>query len=283
MTLTTWRTRPILPIRRHPEVAYQNEVVLVYSEIDQALHQAVDAKTYGMPSGPTSTINYRPSLFLVNGESYFNDSVATIPAGTASQTTLIRILNAGLRTHAPVLDNGSLKIVAEDGNKFPFSKDQATVMLAAGKTHDALWSPAASGVYSLYDRTLGLNAPGQGSAGMLIKLRVGVVVAVGSDAPAPGGQSGQFLRSPRCTDPGIGARQRRKLRCLGAARYATGSRRVDVFPCRHFHLRPGSIVPGADIHVRSPERDERRQRTGTGHAHRPGSQRARGDRAGGRS
>ena len=26
-------------------------------------------------------------------------------------------------------------------------------MLAAGKTHDALWTPAAAGVYSLYDRT----------------------------------------------------------------------------------------------------------------------------------
>ena len=39
--------------------------------------------------------------------------------------TLLRLLNAGLRTHAPVLDNGSLKIVAEDGNKLPYAKDQA--------------------------------------------------------------------------------------------------------------------------------------------------------------
>ena len=38
----------------------------------------------------------------------------------------------------PQLDNGSLKIVAEDGNKLPFGENQAGVMLAAGKTHDAL-------------------------------------------------------------------------------------------------------------------------------------------------
>ena len=164
------RSPPATPTRAF---AYAHEAVLVYSEIDQALHQAVcpsivggacSPGTYGTPSGPTSTIDYRPSLFLINGESY-TEAMATIAAGTAGEATLLRLLNAGLRTHAPVLDNGSLRIVAEDGNKLPFAKDQAAVMLAAGKTHDALWTPAAAGTYSLYDRTLGLNAPGQGEAG----------------------------------------------------------------------------------------------------------------------
>ena len=167
--------------------AYAHEAVLVYSEIDQALHEAVNAGTYGTPAGPTSTIDYRPSLFLVNGESYTNESMATIAAGTAGETTLLRILNAGLRTHAPVLDNGSLTIVAEDGNTLPYAKDQATVLLAAGKTHDVLWTPAASGVYSLYDRTLSLNArgpgAGQGSAGMLAKLRIAPAGAPADGAP----------------------------------------------------------------------------------------------------
>ncbi len=158
-------------------VAYTSEAVLVYSEIDPALHEAVDSGTYGTPSGPTSTINYQPSLFLINGESYTAAS-ASIPAGAAGQVTLLRFLNAGLRTHAPQLDNGTLSVVAEDGNKLPFAKDQAGVMLAAGKTHDVLWTPAAAGSYSLYDRMLSLNAPGQGAAGMLAKLRV---LAAGTD------------------------------------------------------------------------------------------------------
>ena len=38
--------------------AYANEVVLLYSEIDVALHQAVFGGTYGTPAGPTSTIDY---------------------------------------------------------------------------------------------------------------------------------------------------------------------------------------------------------------------------------
>ena len=163
-------------------VAYAHEAVLVYSEIDQALHEAVNTGTYGTPFGPTSTLHYRPSLFLINGESYTSGSMAAIAAGTKGEVTLLRILNAGLRTHAPALDNGSLRIVAEDGNLLPFAKDQAAVMLAAGKTHDALWTPAASGVYSLYDRMLGLNAPGQGAAGMLAKLRIGA--AAGDPSPA---------------------------------------------------------------------------------------------------
>jgi len=170
-----------VPAQAYAGVAYDHEAVLVYSEIDLALHAAVSAGTYGTPEGPTSTINYKPSLFLVNGASYTNQSVAAIAAGTAGQVTLLRMLNAGLRTHVPQLDNGSLKIVAEDGNKLPFAKDQAGVMLAAGKTHDALWTPAAMGVYSVYDRMLALNAPRQGSAGMLAKLKIAA-----SGAPADG-------------------------------------------------------------------------------------------------
>ena len=172
---------PAIPAQAYAGISYAYDPVLVYSEIDPALHEAVNAGTYGTPPGPTSTIDYRPSLFLINGESYSNETVAAMAAGAAGETTLLRILNAGLRTHAPVLDNGSLKIVAEDGNPLPYAKDQAAVLLAAGKTHDALWVPAAAGVYSLYDRTLSLNAPGQGSAGMMAKLRIG---ASGS-SPAP--------------------------------------------------------------------------------------------------
>ena len=173
-------------------VSYDHEVLLVYSEIDQGLHEAVNAGTYGTVAGPTSTINYTPSLFLINGESY-TAAMAASAAGTAGQVTLLRMLNAGLRTHVPQLDNGTLSIVAEDGNKLPFSQKQSGVMLAAGKTHDALWTPSASGVYSLYDRTLGLNArgpgAGQGSAGMLAKLRVDAAGAVDPDAPVAGDDS----------------------------------------------------------------------------------------------
>ncbi len=165
-------------------VGYTNEVVLVYSEIDRALHQAVADGTYGTPAGPTSTFNYYPTLFLINGASYANESASpAIPAGAAGQPTLIRFLNAGLRTHVPVLDNGTFRIVAEDGNKYPFERAQASMLLPAGKTHDALWTPATAGVFSVYDRSLSLTAETQGGAGMLAKLRISGGVAAPAGAP----------------------------------------------------------------------------------------------------
>jgi large repetitive protein len=175
------------PHKAYPGVGFDTDVVLLFSEIDLALHEAVANGTYAT-TGPTSTVDYRPSIFLINGESY-TDATPAILAGTtnspgATSVILLRMLNAGLRTHAPVLDRGSLEIVAEDGNKLPFAADRATVLLAAGKTHDARWrpgGPANAGVYSLYDRALGLNArgsgAGQGSAGMLVKLRVDLALA----------------------------------------------------------------------------------------------------------
>ncbi|MFA5910617.1 MAG: Ig-like domain-containing protein [Vicinamibacterales bacterium] len=153
-------------------VPYSNEAVLVYSEIDRALHQAVADGTYGTPAGPTSTFNYNPTLFLINGTSYANAASPAIAAGAAGQPTLLRFLNAGLRTHVPVLDNGTFSIVAEDGNKYPFARPQGAILLAAGKTHDALWTPAVGGDYPVYDRSLSLSAEGQGGAGMLAKLRI---------------------------------------------------------------------------------------------------------------
>ena len=156
-------------------VAYAHEVLVLYSEIDVALHQSVADGTYGHPElgGPASTIDYKPSLFLVNGDSYANELLTpALDAGAATERTLIRLLNAGLKTHAPTLDNGSLTVVAEDGNAKPYAQTQATLMLAAGKTHDAIWIPASSGVFNLYDRSLNLQADAQGDAGMLAKLKV---------------------------------------------------------------------------------------------------------------
>ena len=75
-------------------VPYANELLLLVSEIDVALHRAVAAGTYGNPlAGPTSTIDFAPSIFLVNGTSYTTGS-APLAAGASGQRTLVRLLNA---------------------------------------------------------------------------------------------------------------------------------------------------------------------------------------------
>ncbi|HEY7511724.1 MAG TPA: Ig-like domain-containing protein, partial [Vicinamibacteria bacterium] len=167
---------PGTPAEAYAGLPYDHEVVLVFGEIDRALHEAVAAGSYGTAAGPTSTIDYAPSLFLINGRSYASE-LSPSAAGVAGARTLVRLLNAGLRTHAPVLENGTLALVAEDGNPYPFARPQASILLAAGKTHDALWTPSSAGLFTLYDRTLSLHSAGQAPGGMLARLAVGAGAA----------------------------------------------------------------------------------------------------------
>ncbi len=183
----TMEAGPAAPPPPAPEayagVPYDSEVLLLYSEIDVALHQAVAAGSYGTAPGPTSTVDYAPSLFLVNGESYTVASLP-IPAGAAGGLTLVRMLNAGLKSHVVVVDNASLALVAEDGNPYSDARAQASILLPAGKTHDAIWTPTAAGSYPVYDRMLHLVAREQTAGGMLAMLCVGACGA-GGGAPEP--------------------------------------------------------------------------------------------------
>jgi hypothetical protein len=151
----------------YPGVAYDAQIILFYSEIDPALHAAVASGDYGGPSYP-STLDYRPRYFLVNGEPH-TGSPPAIAVGARGQRTLLRFINMGLRTHTPVLYGGDLSLVAEDGNAYPHPRQQYSVMLPAGKTRDAIFTPAAEGIYPIDDRML--------SPGMLSYLAVGTSTA----------------------------------------------------------------------------------------------------------
>jgi hypothetical protein len=174
----------------YPGVGYANEAVVLYSEIDPVLHNAVAAGRYGqpvpnpLPAGltaadyPSSTINYAPAYFLVNGEPYSAAS-PTLAAGNVGEPTLVRFLNAGLKTHVPVLDGQYLRLVAEDGKPYPHAKEQYSVMLPALKTVDAILTPSAVGRFALFDRRLDLTTDAWPDGGMLAFL------TVGGGGPAP--------------------------------------------------------------------------------------------------
>lgn len=161
-------------------VPYASEVTLLFSEIDPALHDAVNAGAYGPNLPVSSTIGYVPQYFLINGEPHTSASLP-IPAGNAGQTTLLRLLNAGLQTRSPVLQGMHMRLVAEDGNLYPHAREQYSVFLPALKTVDAVITPASAGAFPIFDRRLGVTNPGAtGSVdgGMLAFLAV---------AGAPGG------------------------------------------------------------------------------------------------
>lgn len=174
----------------YPSVTYDNEIILLYSEVDPALHAAVINGTYGdtnILNNPfLSTINYQPKYFLVNGAPY-TTSTPDIVAGTTGQTTLLRFLNAGLESHIPVLQGGYVDVVAEYGSPYPYQRKQFSVLLAAGQSKDALFTTDTVGKYALYDRRLRLTNNTQTQGGLMSFLNVTADAGTPIAVPDPSG------------------------------------------------------------------------------------------------
>ncbi len=171
----------------YPGISYDNEAILLYSEIDPTLHEAVDpvsgSPTYGTPAY-MSTTHQKQEYFLVNGKPFSGDrqnpGAAPVMDHTIQkgETVLIRFLNAGINTYVPQLLGPYMSVVAENGYKYTYPKETYSVMLGAGKTTDALWTANSSGLHPVYDRKLHLTNAGQMGGGMLAYLKVGDTVRI---------------------------------------------------------------------------------------------------------
>lgn len=151
-----------LTVGNYPGV--NKQVLLLYSEIDPALHD---------PPAAATPMTYKPKYFLVNGRSYApGQPVPQVQAGRKGNTVLIRFINAGLMSHAPVLPGPYMKVVAEDGAPYPYPREQYSILLAAGKTKDVVWTPLKAGKYAIHDRALSLSSNGAAGGGMLVHLTV---------------------------------------------------------------------------------------------------------------
>lgn len=157
-----------------PSTAYDVEALLFFSEIDPVLHGHVAAGTYGTPppTGITSTMDYEPKYFLINGQPYTTGTSAPIPAGGAGQDLLLRFLSAALKHRVPTVYGMNMTLVAEDGNLYPYSKQQYSLLLSPGKTMDALVMAAPLGEHPVFDRRLGVTNNGTSAGGMLTSLSV---------------------------------------------------------------------------------------------------------------
>lgn len=193
-------------------IAYANQVTLLYSEIDPAIHAAVVNGTYGS-SGPTSTLDYAPKFFLINGKSSPDaglDPVATVPAG---QNTLLRFLNASLKTHVPTINGQYWRMLAEDGNPYPFlgsARQQYTAFLPPGKTMDVLLTPTNSSTtsnarYAIFDSRQYDTSNGAAGGGMLAYLSVTPAAAAApvfdSAAVTTGTAGVAYSYAAHATDP----------------------------------------------------------------------------------
>jgi FtsP/CotA-like multicopper oxidase with cupredoxin domain len=193
-------------------VPFNNEVTLLYSEIDTDLHTAVAGGNYD-PS-VNSTLNYRPRFFLINGKPFQagDPALASLPAG---QTTLLRFLNAGLQTRVPVISGLTMRLVAEDGNPYPWPanpREQYSVLLPAAKTIDAIIVPqvsagGSSARYAVYDRRMGLSNNGAANGGMLAFLDVngsGSAPTITSIPVITATQGVSYSYDVNATDPDVG-------------------------------------------------------------------------------
>jgi FtsP/CotA-like multicopper oxidase with cupredoxin domain len=183
-----------------PATHYDTEAVILFSEIDPELHDAVTTGHYG-PNPPTinpqanwmtSTSKYSPRYFLINGNP-FSPNSPVIPAGTFNQTVLLRFLNAGLATKVPTLQDTFnlitplpyMTILAEDGYPAPWLKQEYSLLLTAGKTMDAFISTAPSlstgalgANIAIYDRRLNLTNSPLSPGGQLTYLHVGAAPTI---------------------------------------------------------------------------------------------------------
>lgn len=158
----------------YADVSYDEEVVVVFHEIDPAINQAIAAGTYGAVPGATigSSISREPKYFLMNGMSYPSDGLEHINGKVPllkGDRLLIRFLNAGLETHVPQILGLYMTLWAEDGNRYRYPKEVYGFELPAGKTVDAtVVSPMnPPWKYPLYDARLNLNNNGASPGGML--------------------------------------------------------------------------------------------------------------------
>ena len=156
------------PAEAYAGYAYDSEMTVLYSEIDPVLHNQVantvtpgagnigpyaTTLAYGT-TGMTSTMEYNPQYFLVNGD---DSSTGTPIAGAPGDTSLIRFINMGLTSHMPTLHGDDFAVIAEDGYAYTNPRNQYSVLVAANQTRDVLFTPTSSGDYPMFDRALNLT------------------------------------------------------------------------------------------------------------------------------
>ena len=155
------------------------DVGVLLSEVDPAQH-ALIAGTLGTAgnqaqwkAGGNSTLNYAPRFFLVNGRVFEGSNLTATDIGISAPNgsrVVLRLANAGLQSRTLMLTDGTWQLLTEDGNRYAAPREQATLLLPAGKTSDAAIAaagPATVGEMryagAMFDRRAGTDN-GDGSA-----------------------------------------------------------------------------------------------------------------------
>lgn len=114
------------------------------SEVDVAQHLRIQS-TLGTDGQQAqwktggSTLDYAPRHFLINGRPFDGSNVSANDIGVSAPNgsrLVLRLANAGLQSRSLMLNNGTWRVLTEDGHAYAAPREQATVLLPAGKTGD---------------------------------------------------------------------------------------------------------------------------------------------------
>ncbi len=175
-----------------PASTFDDEAVLVTSEIDPALNAA--PTTYDLR-------NFSPKYFLFNGKAYPD----TAPIDTnAGRKVLLRLVNAGLENHSVGVLGLRYRVLSIDAKPFAQPHTAVAETLSAGQTADVLVTMPASAPssmkYAVYDSNLRLLNNGQGFGGMLTFL---TTPAGGLLPDMTGPSSNSLLLTPSSTNGSV--------------------------------------------------------------------------------
>jgi len=163
------------PATGYPGTAYDDDAVVVLSEIDPALNAA--PATFDMR-------NFAPAYRLINGKPF----PSTDPISTdQGHLVLLRYVNVGSQSHSMSLLGGDQTQVAQDGHAMRYAETQVTTELAPGSTADTITAmptgPEAK--VALYEAAGRLDNNGQASADPLSFAFGGMLTFLDTAAPPP--------------------------------------------------------------------------------------------------
>ena len=163
------------PATGYPGTAYDDDAVVVLSEIDPALNAA--PATFDMR-------NFAPAYRLINGKPF----PSTDPISTdQGHLVLLRYVNVGSQSHSMSLLGGDQTQVAQDGHAMRYAETQVTTELAPGSTADTITTmptgPEAK--IALYEAAGRLDNNGQASADPLSFAFGGMLTFLDTAAPPP--------------------------------------------------------------------------------------------------
>lgn len=151
----------------YPSITFDDEAVLVLSEIDPKLNNSATPETFDMRK-------FAPKYSLLNGVAYPD---TTNIATTAGSDVLLRYVNAGTQYRSMATLGADQSVIALDGSPYNYARQYVAETFGPGQTADALVTAPTAGVdeklVPVYDGSLLLhNSNVAGAGGILTFIAV---------------------------------------------------------------------------------------------------------------